>query len=183
VVLFSDRHCAGMDGSERIESEVRIKKVASVLPLLNVSADSAQEFLADGVTDEIITNLAKLAGPKVISRTSAMQYKGTHKTIPEIARELHVGAVLEGSVERSGDRMRVRVQLIEATDQHLWAEAYDRRVSDVLILEAELAQDIARQIELRLTPQQQQNLAHNRTLNRIFSHLCRRGPNAVHCLP
>ena len=138
----------------------------AVLPLLNVSADSAQEYFADGMTDEIITDLAKLAGPKVISRTSAMQYKATHKTIPEIARELHVGAVLEGSVERSGDRMRVRVQLIEAsTDQHLWAEVYDRQVSDVLLLEAELAQDIARQIELRLTPQQQLNLAHNRTVN------------------
>jgi TolB-like protein/DNA-binding winged helix-turn-helix (wHTH) protein/Tfp pilus assembly protein PilF len=138
----------------------------AVLPLLNVSADSAQEYFADGMTDEIITDLAKLAGPKVISRTTAMQYKGTRKTIPEIARELHVGAVLEGSVERSSDRMRVRVQLIEAsTDQHLWAEAYDRQVSDVLLLEAELARDIARQIELRLTPQQQQNFAHNRTLN------------------
>jgi TolB-like protein/DNA-binding winged helix-turn-helix (wHTH) protein/lipoprotein NlpI len=138
----------------------------AVLPLLNVSSDSSQEYFADGMTDEIITDLAKLAGPKVISRTSAMQFKGTHKTIPEIARELHVGAVLEGSVERSGDRIRVRVQLIEAsTDQHLWAESYDRQLSDVLILEAELAQDIARQIEIRLTPQQQQNLAHNRTLN------------------
>lgn len=138
----------------------------AVLPLLNVSSDSSQEYFADGMTDEIITDLAKLAGPKVISRTSAMQFKGTHKTIPEIARELHVGAVLEGSVERSGDRMRVRVQLIDAsTDQHLWAESYDRQVSDVLILEAELAQDIARQIEIRLTPQQQKNLAHNRTLN------------------
>jgi TolB-like protein/DNA-binding winged helix-turn-helix (wHTH) protein len=147
-------------------AQPRSVQAIAVLPLLNVSADSAQEYFADGMTDEIITDLAKLAGPKVISRTSAMQYKGTRKTIPEIARELHVGAVLEGSVERSGDRMRVRVQLIEAaTDQHLWAEAYDRQLSDVLLLEAELAQDIARQIELRLTPQQQENLAHNRTLN------------------
>jgi TolB-like protein/Tfp pilus assembly protein PilF len=138
----------------------------AVLPLLSVSADSSQEYFADGMTDEIITDLAKLAGPKVISRTSAMQYRGTRKSIPEIAGELHVGAVLEGSVERSGDRMRVRVQLIDAsTDQHLWAEAYDRQLSDVLLLEAELAQDIARQIKLRLTPQQQENLAHSRTLN------------------
>ena len=137
----------------------------AVLPLENISADPSQEYLAEGMTDEIITDLAQLAGPKVISRTSAMQYKGTRKTIPEIARELHVGAVLEGSVERSGDRMRVRVQLIEAaTDQHLWAEAYDRQLSDVLHLEAELAQDIARQIQVRLTPQQQ-DLAHNRPLN------------------
>ncbi|HWY55256.1 MAG TPA: winged helix-turn-helix domain-containing protein [Terriglobales bacterium] len=137
----------------------------AVLPLENISADPSQEYLAEGMTDEIITDLAQLAGPKVISRTSAMQYKGTRKTIPEIARELHVGAVLEGSVERSGDRMRVRVQLIEAaTDQHLWAEAYDRELSDVLLLEAELAQDIVRQIQVRLTPKQQ-DLTHNRPLN------------------
>ena len=137
----------------------------AVLPLENISADPSQEYLAEGMTDEIITDLARLGGPKVISRTSAMQYKGTHKTIPDIARELHVGAVLEGSVERSGDRVRLRVQLIEAaTDQHLWAEAYDRPLSDVLLLEAELAQDIARQIQVRLTPQQQ-DLAHNRPLN------------------
>ena len=138
----------------------------AVLPLQNMSADPSQEYLAEGMTDEIITDLAKLAGPKVISRTSAIQYKGTRKTIPEIASELHVGAVLEGSVERSGDRMRVRVQLIDATtDRHLWAEAYDRQLSDVLLLEAEMAQDIARQIQVRLTPQQQQALAHNRALN------------------
>jgi TolB-like protein/DNA-binding winged helix-turn-helix (wHTH) protein/Tfp pilus assembly protein PilF len=138
----------------------------AVLPLLNVSTDSAQEYFADGMTDEIITDLAKLAGPKVISRTSAMQYKGTHKTIPEIARELQVGAVLEGSVERSGDRIRVRMQLIDAsTDQHLWAESYDRQLKDVLLLEAQLAQDIAQQIQLRLTQQQQQSLAYNRPLN------------------
>ena len=137
-----------------------------VLPLQNLSADPSQEYLAEGVTDEIITDLAKLAGPRVISRTSAVQYKGTHKTIPEIGRELHVGAVLEGSVECSGGRMRVRVQLIDATtDRHLWAEAYDRQLSDVLLLEAEMAQDIARQIQVRLTPQQQQALAHNRALN------------------
>jgi TolB-like protein/DNA-binding winged helix-turn-helix (wHTH) protein/Tfp pilus assembly protein PilF len=138
----------------------------AVLPLENLSNDPAQDYFADGMTDEIITDLARLAGPKVISHTSVVQYKGTRKTIPEIAGELHVGAVLEGSVERSGDRMRLRVQLIEASsDQHLWAEAYDRQLGDVLLLEADLAQDIARQIELRLTPQQQQNVARNRTVN------------------
>ncbi len=137
-----------------------------MLPLENLSADASQEFLADGITDEIITDLAKLAGPKVISRTSAMQYKGTHKTIPEIARDLNVGAIVEGSFERSGDRVRVRIQLIQAsTDRHLWAEEYDRQLSDVLQLEADVAQDIARQIQTELTPQQQNTLARNRTLN------------------
>src|SRR6266704_2612032 len=138
----------------------------AVLPLENLSADASQEFFADGITDEIITDLAKLAGPKVISRTSVMQYKGTHKTIPQIARELNVGAVVEGSFERSGDRIRIRVQLIQAsTDQHLWADEYDRGLSDLFGLEADVAQDIARQIQIELTPQQQRTLARNRTLN------------------
>jgi TolB-like protein/DNA-binding winged helix-turn-helix (wHTH) protein/Tfp pilus assembly protein PilF len=138
----------------------------AVLPLQNMSSDPAQEYIADGMTDEIITDLAKLAGPKVISRTSAMQYKGTHKSIPEIARELNVGAVVEGSVEQSGGRMRVRVQLIQAsTDQHMWAEAYDRQLQDELQLEGDLAKDIAQQIQLHLTPRQQQNFANSRPTN------------------
>jgi TolB-like protein/DNA-binding winged helix-turn-helix (wHTH) protein len=138
----------------------------AVLPLQNLSNDAAQEYIADGMTDEITTDLAKLAGPKVISRTSAMQYKGTHKSIPEIAGELNVGTVVEGSVERSGERIRVRIQLIQAsTDHHLWAETYTRQLSDVLLLESDVAQDIARQIQLRLTLQQQRELASRQPLN------------------
>jgi TolB-like protein/DNA-binding winged helix-turn-helix (wHTH) protein/Flp pilus assembly protein TadD len=138
----------------------------AVLPLQNTSADPAFDYLADGMTDEIITDLAKLAGPKVISRTSAMQYKGTKKKIPDIARELHVGAVVEGSVERSADHMRVRVQLIDAaTDHHLWAETYDRQISDVLQLEADVARDIAQQIQFHVSPQQQLTLARTRPIN------------------
>jgi TolB-like protein/DNA-binding winged helix-turn-helix (wHTH) protein/Tfp pilus assembly protein PilF len=137
-----------------------------VLPLQNLSGDTSQEYFADGITDEVTTALAKLSGPRVISRTSAMQYKGTHKTIPEIARDLNVGAIVEGSVERSADRIRVRVQLIEAlTDQHLWAEEYDRKLSDMLGLEVDVAQDIAEHIQLQLSEKQRQNLAHNRTTN------------------
>jgi TolB-like protein/DNA-binding winged helix-turn-helix (wHTH) protein/Tfp pilus assembly protein PilF len=140
-------------------SSVPIAAIA-VLPLENLSGDASQEYLADGITDEIITDLAKLGGPKVISRTSAMQYKRQHKSIPEIARELNVGAVVEGSLERSGDRVRVRVQLIRATtDQHLWAEEYDRQLSSVLGLEAEVAQDIAEHIQLQLSERQKQELA------------------------
>lgn len=168
IILAFALLIAGIAIRTKLKTDISASSVQAiaVLPLLNVSTDPAQEYFADGMTDEIITDLAKLAGPKVISRTSAMQYKGTHKTIPEVARELHVGVVLEGSVERSGDRMRVRVQLIEAaTDQHLWAVSYDRQISDVLLLESELAQDIARQIEIRLTPQQQQNLTSKRALN------------------
>jgi TolB-like protein/DNA-binding winged helix-turn-helix (wHTH) protein len=146
-------------------SSTPIRAIA-VLPLQSMSGDPGQEYLADGMTDEIITDLAKLGGPKVISRTSAMQYKNTHKTIPEIARELNVGAVVEGSIERSGDRMRVRVQLIQGTtDQHMWAEAYERQLSDVLKLEADLALDISREIQIHLTQQQQHEFAQARTLD------------------
>src|SRR5262249_43137523 len=129
-------------------------------------ADPTQEYFADGMTDEITTVLARLAGPRVISRTSAMHYKGTQKTIAEIARDLNVSAIVEGSVERSGERVRVRVQLIQAsTDRHLWAEEYDGQLSDVLQLEADVAQDIAHQVQIQITPQQQQVLARKRPAN------------------
>ncbi len=138
----------------------------AVLPLENLSADVSQEFFAEGITEEITTELAKMAGPKVMSRTSAMRYRGTQKKSSEIARDLNVDAIVEGSVERSADRVRVRVQLIQAsTDRNLWAEEYDRQLSDVLQLEADVAQDIARQIQTELTPQQKGTLARNRTSN------------------
>lgn len=138
----------------------------AVLPLQNMSPGAGQDFFAEGITDELITDLAKLAGPKVISRTSTSQYAGTHKTMPEIARELHVGAIVEGSVQHVGEKVHVRIQLIQAsTDQHLWAETYDRQTSDVLTLEGELARDIATQIRLHLTPQQQEAIAPRRSRN------------------
>jgi TolB-like protein/DNA-binding winged helix-turn-helix (wHTH) protein/Tfp pilus assembly protein PilF len=138
----------------------------AVLPLQNFSGDPSQEYFADGMTDEITNALARLAGPSVISRTSAMHYKGTRKTVPEIARELHVGAIVEGSVDRFGDRVRVRVQLIEvSTDRHLWADEYDRQLSDVLQLEADVAQDLARQIELHLSQKQQERFRDARHVN------------------
>ena len=142
-----------------------IQSVA-VMPLENLSAEASQEYFADGITDEITTGLAKLAGPKVISRTSVMQYKGTHKTIPEIARDLNVEAIVEGSVESAGSRVRVRVQLIQAsTDRHLWAEEYDRQMNDVLQLESDVAQDIAMHVQTQLTPQQQRVLTVSRSIN------------------
>jgi TolB-like protein/DNA-binding winged helix-turn-helix (wHTH) protein/Tfp pilus assembly protein PilF len=132
----------------------------AVLPLENISNDPEQEYFVEGMTDEIITDLAKLPGLRVISRTSAVQYKGTHKSLPEIARELNVDAVVEGTVMRQGDRVRIRAQLIYAPrDQHLWAEAYEGDLKDVFALQAEVAEDIAGQIRLALTSQQQQRLA------------------------
>src|SRR5579864_1666859 len=111
------------------------------------------------MTEELITQFSKLGDLKVISRTSAMQYKGTKKTLPQIASELHVDAVVEGAVQLAGNRVRITAQLVNgATDEHIWAETYDRELSNVLLLQSEVAGDIAKQIDLRLTPQQQQRL-------------------------
>jgi len=131
----------------------------AVLPLENLSNDPEQEYFVEGMTDEIITDLAKLPGLRVISRTSAVQYKNSHKTMPQIARELHVDAVVEGTVLCVGNRVRIRTQLVYApADRHIWAQAYERDLKDVLTLQANLAQDIAGEIRLKLTSQQRANL-------------------------
>jgi TolB-like protein/Tfp pilus assembly protein PilF len=143
----------------------KIESIA-VLPLANLSGDPQQEYFSDGMTEELITNLAKISALKVISRTSVMQYKGVKKSLPQIARELNVDAVIEGSVFRSGDRVRITAQLIQAaTDQHLWAETYDRDLRDILALQGEVAQAIANQIRIELTPQEQTRLASARPVN------------------
>ena len=131
----------------------------AVLPLDNLTHDPNQDYFADEMTEELITQFSKLGDLKVISRTSAMQYKGTRKTLPQIASELHVDAVVEGAVQLAGNRVRITAQLVNgATDEHIWAETYDRELSNVLLLQSEVASDIAKQIDLRLTPQQQQRL-------------------------
>ena len=133
----------------------RLNSIA-VLPLDNLSGDPSQEFFADGMTDQLITDLAKVGSLRVISRTSIMRYKGTRKALPEIARELNVDAIVEGSVIRSGQRVRVTAQLVQApTDQHLWAETYDRDLGDILKLQGEVADAIAGQVRAQLTPTQQ----------------------------
>lgn len=132
----------------------------AVLPLRNLTSDPAQDYVADGMTEDLITQLSKLGNLKVISHTSTMQYKGTHKPLPQIARELNVDVVVEGEVEVAGDHVRINAQLIDGlTDQHIWAETYDRELSNVLLLQSEVASDIAKQIDLKLTPQQRQRLA------------------------
>jgi TolB-like protein/DNA-binding winged helix-turn-helix (wHTH) protein/Tfp pilus assembly protein PilF len=133
----------------------RLNSIA-VLPLDNLSGDPSEEFFADGMTDQLITDLAKVGSLRVISRTSVMRYKGTRKALPEIARELNVAAVVEGSVIRSGRRVRVTAQLVQATtDQHLWAETYDRDLGDILKLQGEVADAIAGQVRAQLTPTQE----------------------------
>jgi len=133
----------------------RLNSIA-VLPLQNLSGDPSEEFFVDGMTDQLITDLAKLGSLRVISRTSVMRYKGTRESLPEIARELNVDAIVEGSVVRSGQRVRVTAQLIKApTDQHLWADSYDRDRGDILKLQGEVADAIAEQVRAHLTPAQQ----------------------------
>jgi eukaryotic-like serine/threonine-protein kinase len=133
----------------------RIQSLA-VLPLVNLSGDPAQEYFSDGMTDALITDLSQISSVKVISRTSVMHYKKTDKTLPEIARELNVDGIVEGTVQRSGDRARISAQLIHAaSDKHLWANSYDRDMSDVFALERDLAQEIVRQIQARLTSENQ----------------------------
>lgn len=136
----------------------------AVLPLENVSGDENQEYFADGMTDSLITNLAGLQSVRVISRTSVMHYKGSRKTLPEIARELKVDAVVEGTVLRSGNRVRINAQLIDArTDRHLWASAYDRDLRDVVTMQEELATAIAGQIATHV--EQQSPRKTSRTIN------------------
>lgn len=132
----------------------------AVLPLANISGDPAQEYFADGMTEELTTEMAQIGALRVTSRTSVMMYKNARKPAPEIARELHVDALLEGSVLRSGDRVRITAQLISAAaDKHLWAESYDRDLRDVLGLQKEVATEIAHQIHIKLTPQQESKRA------------------------
>jgi len=138
----------------------------AVLPLENLSHDPEQEFFAQGMTEDLITNLAKISALRVISRTSVMQYKGTNKQLPQIAKELNVDAVVEGSVQRSGDRVRITAQLIEAADdKHLWAESYDRDLRDVLSLQDQVARQIARTVQVQLTPQEEAQLAGGHSIN------------------
>ena len=137
---------AAVSHSPRIDSLV-------VLPLDNHSGDPAQEYFSDGMTEELITAISRISSLRVISRTSAMMYKGARKSLPEIAKELRVDAVVEGSVARSGDKVRITAQLIHASqDRHLWAGRYERELRDVLQLQAEIAQDIAHQIHKLVDP-------------------------------
>lgn len=131
---------------------LRIDSLA-VLPLDNHSGDPAQDYFSDGMTEELISAISRISSLRVISRTSVMTYKGAHKPLPAIAAELNVDAVVEGSVARSGDRVRITAQLIHAPeDRHLWAGRYERELRDVIQLQAEIAQDIAHQVRKLLDP-------------------------------
>jgi TolB-like protein/DNA-binding winged helix-turn-helix (wHTH) protein/Tfp pilus assembly protein PilF len=138
----------------------------AVLPLDNLSRDPAEDYFADGMTDELITELGQIAALRVISRSSIMQYRGTHKSLPQIARELNVDAVVEGTILRSGDRVRITAQLIRAPiDKHLWARSYEGDLREVLALQENVAKDIAQQIRAQLTPQEHAKLNNARVVN------------------
>lgn len=124
-----------------------------MIPLENLSHNPEEEYFADGMTDALITTLAKMGSARISSRTSIMRYKGTKKKVKEIGRELQVDAIVEGTVMRSGDHARITAQLIQvATDMHLWAEAYERNLSEIVVLQDEVATNIARHINVVTRP-------------------------------
>lgn len=139
-------------------SAANIHSIA-VLPFDNLSGDPSQNYLADGTTDQLITDLAQVGSLRVISRISVMHYRNTKKTLPEIARELNVDSVVEGSLTRSGDRVRITAQLLRAnSDEHIWADTYERNVGDILRLQSDVAQAIAERVRADLSPQQMARL-------------------------
>ena len=161
-----------------------IRSIA-VLPLENLTGDPGQEYFADGMTEAVISEFARLGALNVISRTSVMRYKQSDKSLPEIARELGVEGVVEGSVFRAGDRVRITLQLIDArNDLHLWAQTYERDLRDVLALQSDVARAVAEQIRLELTPEERTALTTTRTVDpRAYDAFLRglqlRGPLAL----
>ena len=150
----------------RQTGEPTSQKSIAVLPFENRSEDKANAYFAEGIQDEILTRLSKIADLKVISRTSTQHYKSAPENLPEIARQLGVAHIVEGSVQRSGDAVRVNVQLIKAAnDSHLWAETFDRKLSDIFSVESEVAKAIADQLRVKLTGREEQEITAKPTDN------------------
>jgi TolB-like protein/DNA-binding winged helix-turn-helix (wHTH) protein/Flp pilus assembly protein TadD len=148
----------------------------AVLPFANLSGDPDKEYFADGMTDSLITELGKVHAVRVISHQSVMQYKGSRKTIPQIARELKVDAMVEGTVIRDGERVRITAQLIGISpERHLWANSFERDVRDILTLQSVLSQAIAAEINVQLAPQEKRLLSNTRTVNPEAYDLCLKG--------
>jgi TolB-like protein/DNA-binding winged helix-turn-helix (wHTH) protein/Tfp pilus assembly protein PilF len=158
-VTFVRERLFGRHNTPRVQS-------LAVLPLINLSGDPDQDYFADGMTEAVITDLGKISALRVISRTSVMQYKGTKKTLPEIGRELNVDALIEGTVLRSGNHLRITANLVQASpEKHLWAESYESEVGDILILQGQVAQAVAREIQVKLTPGEQLLVGNARAVN------------------
>src|SRR5438552_2041443 len=147
----------------------------AVLPLENLSGDRAQDYFADGMTEALTTDLGKVGSLQVISRSAVMRYKGTRKPVAEIAKELKVDAVVEGSVLRSGDRVRITAHLVHsATNRQLWTESYERDVRDIVGLQSEVARSIAGEVRVKLTPQERARLTKAGTVNpEAYDHYLR----------
>src|SRR5215472_8349797 len=144
----------------------KVDKSIAVLPFENLSDDQNNAYFADGVQDDILTNLSKISDLKVISRTSVMQYRGRPSNLRDIGKALGVSNILEGSVRRSGNKVRVNVQLIDAnTDEHLWAYDYDRDLTDVFAIQSELAREIAKALQAKLSPAEKSQMAQRPTEN------------------
>jgi len=142
----------------------KLDKSIAVLPFENFSEDKENAFFADGVQDDILTNLAKIGDLKVISRTSVTQYRGKEKNVREIGKALGVSTILEGSVRKSGNRVRLNVQLIDAlNDEHLWAEDYDRDLTDVFAIQTDLAEKIAHELKAKLSPSEKAQMSREPT--------------------
>jgi TolB-like protein/DNA-binding winged helix-turn-helix (wHTH) protein/Tfp pilus assembly protein PilF len=148
----------------------------AVLPLKSLSSDPAQDYFAEGLTEALITDLGKVSALRVISRTSVMRYKDTRKTLPEIARELHVDALVEGTVTRSGDRVRITANLVQGSpEKHLWSESYERSSGEVLRLQRDVAQAIVHEIRVALTPHERSRLVAARAVDPEVYQLYLRG--------
>ena len=138
----------------------------AVLPFSNISPDPADEYFADGMTEELIATMSRLGGLKVIARTSVMGYKGGQKKISDVAKELEVGSVLEGSVRKAGDRVRITIQLIDSkTSEHVWAESYERELKDIFAIQSEVSNTVAQALKVHLTPQERVLLGKRQTSN------------------
>jgi TolB-like protein/DNA-binding winged helix-turn-helix (wHTH) protein/Tfp pilus assembly protein PilF len=154
AALFAIRHVPATDAGRRSIASI------AVLPLANLSGDPAQDYFADGVTEALISSLARIHALRVVSRTSVMRFKGGRPSVSAIARALNVDAVIEGSVQRTAERVRISIQLIHApTDTHLWAREYDREVTDVLKLQGEVARAVADEIRIQVTAEERDRLA------------------------
>jgi TolB-like protein/DNA-binding winged helix-turn-helix (wHTH) protein/Tfp pilus assembly protein PilF len=165
IVLLGALSFYFVNGRQHAKSSPQITSLA-VLPLTNLSGDASQDYFTDGLTDELTTRLAKISALRVISRTSVMHYKGSSKTTPEIARELNVDALLVGSVLRSGDRVRISAQLIQArSDKNVWAESYERDLHDILALQADVARTVANEIKIQVTPEESKKVFTAGTVN------------------
>jgi len=163
VFVFTIRSLRNSASAKSAPTQI---KSLVVLPLENLSGEKDQEYFADGMTDELIAHLAKIRSLRVISRTSAMEYKGKHKPLSEIARDLNVDAVVEGTVLRSGNRVRITAELVQvATDRHLWAETYESELGDILTLQSQVTSAIVNEIRIKLTPEEQERLAVNRPVS------------------